>query len=166
MRWAGSIAALMICVLFGKSKAAVLDIRYTIMHGFALDIRWLAAEMEYRPRDIKDMVRKLPQGPAAVFWQEFMLNIPSASSAERAWEIAAKTCSDFDVLSAQELTLITEAGRSIGIMNAEDSAKMLKHWGEQAEKYAEELKVQSKSKGAVYQKLGLLGGLAAMLLIV
>ena len=166
MRWAGSIAALMICVLFGKSKAAVLDIRYTIMHGFALDIRWLAAEMEYRPRDIKDMVRKLPQGPAAVFWQEFMLNIPSASSAERAWEIAAKTCGDFDVLSAQELALITEAGRSIGIMNAEDSAKMLKHWGEQAEKLAEELKVQSKSKGAVYQKLGLLGGLAAMLLIV
>ena len=95
-----------------------------------------------------------------------MLNIPSASSAERAWEIAAKTCSDFDVLSAQELALITEAGRSIGIMNAEDSAKMLKHWGEQAEKLAEELKVQSKSKGAVYQKLGLLGGLAAMLLIV
>lgn len=166
MRWAGSIAALMICVLFGKSKAAVLDIRYTIMHGFALDIRWLAAEMEYRPRDIKDMVRKLQQGSAAVFWQEFMLNIPSASSAERAWEIAAKTCSDFDVLSAQELALITEAGRSIGIMNAEDSAKMLKHWGEQAEKLAEELKVQSKSKGAVYQKLGLLGGLAAMLLIV
>ena len=166
MRWAGSIAALMICVLFGKSKAAVLDIRYRIMHGFALDIRWLAAEMEYRPRDIKDMVRKLPQGPAAVFWQEFMLNIPSASSAERAWEIAAKTCSDFDVLSAQELALITEAGRSIGIMNAEDSTKMLKHWGEQAEKLAEELKVQSKSKGAVYQKLGLLGGLAAMLLIV
>ena len=166
MRWAGSIAALMICVLFGKSKAAVLDIRYTIMHGFALDIRWLAAEMEYRPRDIKDMVRKLPQGPAAVFWQEFMLNIPSASSAERAWEIAAKTCSDFDVLSAQELALITEAGRSIGIMNAEDSAKMLIYWSEQAEKLAEELKVQSKSKGAVYQKLGLLGGLAAMLLIV
>ena len=95
-----------------------------------------------------------------------MLNIPTASSAERAWEIAAKTCSDFDVLSAQELALITESGRSIGIMNAEDSAKMLKHWGEQAEKRAEELKEQSKCKGAVYQKLGLLGGLAAMLLIV
>ena len=81
-------------------------------------------------------------------------------------ELRQKKCSDFDVLSAQELALITEAGRSIGIMNAEDSAKMLKHWGEQAEKLAEELKVKSKSKCAVYQKLGLLGVLAAMLLIV
>ena len=95
-----------------------------------------------------------------------MLNISSASSAERAWEIAAKTCSDFDVLSAQELALIAEAGRSIGIMNAEDSAKMLKHWSEQAEKYAADLRAQSKSKGMIYQKLGLLGGLAVMLLIV
>ena len=166
MRWAGSIAALMICVLFGKSKAAALDIRYRIMHGFALDIRRLAAEMEYRPRDIKDMVQKLPQGPASGFWREFMLNIPTASSAEKAWGIAAKKCSDFDVLSAQELALIAEAGRSIGIMNAEDSAKMLKHWGEQAEKYAADLRAQSKSKGMIYQKLGLLGGLAVMLLIV
>ena len=166
MRLIGSIAALMICVLFGKSKAAALDIRYRIMHGFALDMRKLAAEMQYRPRDIKEMAQKLSEGAVGGFWREFILNILTASSAEQAWEEATKKYREFDVLSFQEKALITEAGRSIGIMNAMDSAKMLQHWGDQAEKCAEELKAQSKSKGAVYQKLGLLGGLAVMLLIV
>ena len=166
MRFIGSIAALLICVLFGKSKAAALDIRYRIMHNFALDMRSLAAEMEYRPRDIRDIALKLSAGALGGFWQEFMLTIPTASGVKQAWEEAAKTYSEFDVLSSQEKALIAESGRSIGIMNAVDSAKMLKHWGEQAEKRAEELKEQSKCKGAVYQKLGLLGGLAAMLLIV
>ena len=166
MRLIGSVAALMICVLIGKSKAAAFDIRRRIMHNFALDMRTLAAEMEYRPRDIKDMAQKLSAGALGGFWREFILNIDTALGAEQAWGHTAKTYGEFDVLSPQEITLIAEAGRSIGIMTAEDGAKMLKYWSDRAEKHAAELQAQSKSKGAVYQKLGLLGGLAVMLLMV
>ncbi|MBR5292839.1 MAG: stage III sporulation protein AB [Clostridia bacterium] len=165
MRLIGSIAALLLCILFGKSKAAELDMRQRIMHNFALDMRALAAEMQYRPRDIKDIAQMLSEGALGEFWREFMLNVSKGTGAEQAWEQAAKTCGEFHILSMQEMALIAESGRSIGIMNAEDNAKMLKDRSEQAETYAAELKTQSKSKGAIYQKLGMLGGLAIMLLI-
>lgn len=166
MRLMGGIAALIICVLFGKSKAAVLDMRQRIMHYFALDMQNLAAEMQYRPRDIRDMAHKLAEGNLGGFWQEFAANISTSSGVEQAWEYTAKTYREFDVLSSRETAIIAESGRAIGLMNAEDNVRMLKYRSEQAERQAAELQAQLISKGVVYQKLGLLGGLAVMLLIV
>ncbi len=166
MRIMGGIAALMICVLWGNSKAAALRMRYDALHNFARDISALAAEMEYRPRDIRDMAQGLYSGELGDFWRGFTTNMEKHHSAEKAWIQASREHSGFDMLSSHERMLIAEAGRSIGKLNAKDSAKTLRHWGEQAEKCAQELSVQIKNKGAAYQKLGLLGGLAVMLLVV
>ena len=73
---------------------------------------------------------------------------------------------EFDVLSPQERMLITETGRSIGKQNLKDSVSSMKRRAEQAEQYAMELSELIKKKGTVYRKLGLLGGLAVMLLMV
>ena len=79
---------------------------------------------------------------------------------------ATKKYDGFNMLSAEERAIITETGRSIGKLNQKDSVAAMRLRGEQAEQYARELSELIKNKGAVYQKLGLLGGLAVMLLIV
>ena len=166
MRIMGGIAALMICVLWGNSKAGTLRMRHDVMQGFACDISALAADIDYRLRDIRDMTTELYSGELGDFWKALAVNMEKQHSLEQAWMQAVKENSRFEMLSSQERGLIAEAGRSMGKLNAKDSSKTLKHWSAQAEKCAEELSVQMKNKGTVYQKLGLLGGLAVMLLIV
>lgn len=166
MRILGGMAALMICLLWGWSKAWVLRTREDLMSAFSADIQALAAEMEYRPRDIRNMAEKLSAGRLGGFWQEFADGIADSQSAELSWQQAAEVYDGFAMLSREEYSLITEAGRSIGQRNTEDSVKSLKHWSSEAVRRADELREESRNKGAVYQKLGLLGGLAVMLLIV
>lgn len=166
MRLIGGIAVFAICLLIGQSKAAELIIRQDIMHNFAQDLQALAVEMEYRPREIKNIAEKLCSGKLEDFWREFSMKIAECLSAEQAWEKAAKSYKGFEVLKTQELMLVIETGRSMGMLNGQDGIKILRYRSEMAEKYAEELKEQSKSKGTAYQKLGILGGLAMILLMV
>lgn len=166
MRIFGGIAALTICVLFGWSKAAAIRLREETMRCFSLDMKALAAEMEYCPREIGNMIRRLYGGKLGGFWQSFGEAIPCAESVEQAWRQTAVEYGGFGVLSRDEMETLLQAGSSIGRYTAEEGAKALKHWSGEAQRRADELHKQSLSKGAVYQKLGLLGGLAAMLLIV
>ncbi|MBQ3132282.1 MAG: stage III sporulation protein AB [Clostridia bacterium] len=166
MRLLGGIGALIICLLWGNSKARALSMRHDIMQCFAGDIRDFAAELEYRPQDIKDITKKLYTRELGAFWREFVRAMMDCGSAEQAWMKAVGKYDEFDVLSPQERMLITETGRSIGKQNLKDSVSSMKRRAEQAEQYAMELSELIKNKGTVYRKLGLLGGLAVMLLMV
>ena len=166
MRLMGGIAALFICVLWGNGKARMLSMRYDVMLSFAGDMRAFAAELEYRPRDIRDITKIFYSGKLDGFWREFVRHMGGCCSAEQAWMTASEEYGGFSMLSVQERMLITETGRSIGKLNGKDSVLSMKRSAEQAEQYARELNQLIKNKGAVYQKLGLLGGLAVMLLIV
>lgn len=166
MRILGGIAALMICLLLGWSKALVLRARESMLSAFSADIQALAAEMEYRPRDIRDMAIKLSAGQFRGFWKEFADGIVNTQSAELSWRDAAEKFDGFEMLNQEEYMLIIEAGRSIGQRNTQDSIKALKHWSKEIARRADELGEEYRNKGTVYQKLGLLGGLAVMLLIV
>lgn len=166
MRLLGGITAFLICALWGISKAAALRMREEIMRCFSADMEALAAEMEYRPRNIRDMADKLQGGQLRGFWSRFSDGVDQAQSGELAWQRAAEEYDGFEVLSVRERQLITEAGRAIGQRNMESSIKALEYWGKEAGKHAEELRKQSVNKGTVYRKLGLMGGLAVMLLII
>lgn len=166
MRIAAGMAALMLCILWGKSKAAVLYMRQKILHGFSEDILKLACEMDYRPRDMRIMAESLVSGETGDFWRSYISGMEGGSTAELAWREAVENYGGFSVLTHDERQLIGETGRSIGMLNAKDGTETLKHKAAQAEKRADELKVQLESKGAVYQKLGLLGGIAMLLAVV
>lgn len=166
MRILGGVAAFMICVLWGTNRAAVLAISQKIMSRFSRDIYTLADEMEYRPQDIRNIADKLSSGQLGGFWRVFAENIPTSASGEQAWKQAMKAYAEFSVLGARERMLIAEAGGAMGVPDLRGSVSALRHLGRRAEMYADELEKQRRSKGTMYQKLGLLCGLAVMLLIV
>lgn len=166
MKILGGMAALMICVLWGTNRAAVLAISQRIMKKFSGDICALADEMEYRPRDIRNIADKLSSGQLGGFWRIFANNIATAASGEQAWKQAMKAYAEFSVLGVRERMLIAEAGNAMGVPDLRGSVSALRHLGRRAEMYADELEEQRRSKGTMYQKLGLLCGLAVMLLIV
>lgn len=166
MRILGGMAALAICLLLGMSRAATLNIRRRIMRTFSIDMRALADEMEYRPRDIGNMAQGMYEGGHGKFWREFAANISGAASGGQAWIQTARAQEGFSLLSTGERNLIEEAGSPVCGLDIEGSVRALRHLSERAEGQADELDRQNSSRGAMYQKLGLLSGLAVMLLII
>ena len=161
----GGTAAFMLCALWGISKGAMLSMREEIMRCFSMDMEALAAEMEYRPRNIRDTVEKLQGRRLWGFWSRLCDEIADSQGAEPAWRRAAEEYDGFKVLSDQEMQLIAEAGRAIGQRSMESSIKAMRRCADEAEERARELQKLSMKMGTVYRKLGLLGGLAALLLI-
>ncbi len=166
MRILGGMAALAICVLMGWSKAFAYKMREELMRAFSADIQAFAVEMEYRTRNIKDIAHGLIKGNLGEFWRLFSEGTENMQSAEQAWYSAVNGYDGFGILSCEERALITETGRLIGRQNMQDSIKSLKQRSAEAAKRTEEIKLECSSKGIICRRLGLLGGLAVMLLIV
>lgn len=166
MRIMGGLAAFIICMLMGWGKASVFKMREDIMLAFSADIQALAVEMEYRPRNIKDMVCTFAQSSLNEFWRMFSDGIDASQSAELAWRHAVKEYTGFDALNNDERLLIAEAGRLMGRQNMQDCISSLKQRSIEAAKRAERINCECAGKGVIYRRLGLLGGLAVMLLIV
>jgi len=166
MRIAAGLAVMAAGAYMGYSRAYGLRRREYILRGFIADMEAVAMEVEYRPRELGDIAGRLTDGQLGEFWAGFLAQLGRCESAEEAWRAAAGEYPPFGLLSGTEREAVYSAGAGLGINAAGKQLQCVRLALAECRRLLEAVRAESEDKGGMYTKLGLLGGLAAALVII
>lgn len=164
----GSIIVLISCSLWGFSRAKAFAKRpgelktlQSLLQIFENEISFLSNVLE----DAFTRVYKSTDSCVALFFKAAILNLRAGMCADEAWTKAVKDNMDKTSLNSEDENIIISFGKMLGSSDLEGQIKNIRLTINQLkiqEQKAEELKAKNES---MYKNLGVLGGLAIIILL-
>lgn len=167
MRFLLALLLFAACSFFGFSKAKAVKRRLEIVEGFLLDIRQLSISMRYRMTPVKELIRSLSESTVSAFWQELLLRMEREGPLEEAWRAALKKLreDEFFSLTDAEARMLEDFGAGLGTSDYKAQKANMEMALERLDAQAQTLRQEVAQKGKIYRSLGMLGGLAAAILV-
>ena len=169
MRFFAALIVFGVCSYAGFAKAKAVKRRLGVVEGFLLDIKQLSILMQYKMAPIRELVRQLEGSVLKEFWEALLLQMEKTGSLSDAWQEALEQTrrngGDFFYLGDAEARVISDFGAMLGTSDFPSQKANTEMALERLCVQAEMLRREVSQKGKVYRSLGMLGGLAAAIVI-
>ena len=169
MRFFLALALFGVFSFLGFAKANALKRRLRIVEGFLVDIRQMSILMRYRMVPVRELIQKLEGSVLGAFWGALLAEMERARPLADAWRIALGKMreggGDFFYMADAEARVIGDFGASLGTSDLAAQKANMEMALERLQAQAEALGRESAQKGKIFRSLGMLGGLAAAIVI-
>ncbi|MCW3490280.1 hypothetical protein [Dethiobacter alkaliphilus] len=171
VKWLGALLILAAAAAWGNLQAAQLRRRVKELEEFRLGMRLLAAEIGYTstplPRALEHVQERLPGGGVSVFFTRAgeLLRNPEVADANAAWSRAADEVKEELALTREDWPVLLRAGAGLGSMGRENQIKQLEAAEVQLASHAATAAARCESGEKMWRYLGVMGGLAVVILL-
>lgn len=157
------------CSYVGFAKAGSVKRRLDVVEGFLLDIRQLSISMRYRMTPIRELIGQLEASALKEFWEDLLSQMGHSRPLGDAWREALQKMrgenGDFSYLTDEEARVLSDFGASLGTSDFQAQKANMEMALERLAMLAEALRREVSQKGKIYRSLGMLGGLAAAIVV-
>ncbi|MCE5234571.1 MAG: stage III sporulation protein AB [Clostridiaceae bacterium] len=169
MRFLLALALFGVFSFLGFSKAKALKRRLNVVEGFAVDIRQLSILMRYKMIPVRELIQKLEGSALKDFWETLLNEMERARPLADAWRDALEKVrdggGDFFYMADEEARVIGDFGAALGTSDLAAQRANMELALERLQAQASALGREASQKGKVFRSLGMLGGLAAAIVI-
>lgn len=169
MRYLLALLLFGICCFVGFAKAKSLKRRLDVVESFLLDIKQLSILMQYKRTPIASLVKDLDGSALSPFWEAFLARLTRGGPIADAWKATLDHMregdGDFFYLADEETRVLHDFGDSLGTSDFTAQKANIEMALARLTVQAETLKREASQKGKIYRSLGMLGGLAAAIIV-
>ncbi len=169
VKWLGAIFIIFAAYSLGNRQALLLRRRVAELEEFRLALRLLMAEIGYTatplPRALDILAARLRRKEVAAFFRAVKSRLGSGHDASLAWQQAAEAVRGELALTDVDVAVLLRAGAGLGGLGRENQVKQLELVDAQLAQLSEEARSGCGDREKMCRYLGVLGGIAIVILL-
>jgi len=170
MKYIIALGAFICCSLLGYSKANALRQRFALLTDLSTNIGRMAENVKMLKMTVPNLLKNLEKSETGILFsmlaEEFEMGVIGNEAWERAYHNAKKRSAKINYLLKPELNLLCELTATLGKLEGESQYIHMSHIQNKMEDLIKRADQDLCSKSKVYLQIGILGGVAFVLLII
>jgi stage III sporulation protein AB len=166
----GSIVIVSCACFYGRLPGKKLQSRIKLLHEFKISINRLNSQSVYEKKLLPEALYELSirtTDPLDKFFGNVAekLNIYDGHTIAEAWKEGIDESLTNSALTASDLDMLNELGKAFGGMDEELLQSLTKNFLKELEERIKALSCQYEEKNKLYTKLGIMGGLFLVIIL-